>query len=199
MSAREGRVVRSTAETSIEVTVHLDDPAPVTIETPVPFFTHMLNQLGTHGRMGMLLRASGDVEVDAHHLVEDVGIALGKALREAIGEARGIERFASTRIPLDEALVEVTLDCSGRGMCIAELRGERSLALGSPAFYLEHAEEFLRALALHGGVTLHIQCVRGVNTHHILEATFKGLGRALFAATRVVGQTVPSTKGVLGG
>jgi imidazoleglycerol-phosphate dehydratase len=196
---RISHVARKTRETDIVVDLLLDEPGEVIIETPFPFFSHLLSQVGTHGRMGLHLVATGDWEVDAHHLTEDTGSALGMAIHDALGERRGIERFSSETIALDEALVRVSMDCSGRGMSFTSLGAERAVALGTPSIYLEHIEEFLRALASHAGLTLHIASLAGLNTHHILEATAKGLGRGLHKATRVVSEEIPSTKGTLDG
>ncbi|MGC9156014.1 MAG: imidazoleglycerol-phosphate dehydratase [Ferrimicrobium sp.] len=189
---------RSSQETQIAVALDLDGGS-VSISTPVPFFSHMLSQLGVHGALGLSVEATGDWMVDAHHLVEDTGIALGSAFREALGDRIGIERFADRLIPLDESLVQVAIDLSGRGRAVVELGGNRSLALGTPAFYVEHAEEFFAAFARHGGCTLHVHSVRDGNTHHQLEAAFKGFARAVRDAVRVTSTAVASSKGLLDG
>jgi imidazoleglycerol-phosphate dehydratase len=182
------------------VVVAIDlDGGDVSISTPVPFFSHMLNQLGVHGRLGLSVEATGDWMVDAHHLVEDTGIALGQAFREALGDRVGLERFADRTVPLDESLVRVAIDISGRGMAVVELGGNRSLALGTPAFYVEHAEEFFAAFARHAGCTLHVHSLADGNTHHQLEATFKGFAKTVHDATRQTSDGVVSSKGLLDG
>jgi len=195
---RSATIQRSSHETQVVVAIDLDG-GDVSISTPVPFFSHMLNQLGVHGRLGLSVEATGDWMVDAHHLVEDTGIALGQAFREALGDRVGLERFADRTVPLDESLVRVAIDISGRGMAVVELGGNRSLALGTPAFYIEHAEEFLAAFARHGGCTLHVHSLADGNTHHQLEATFKGFAKTVHDATRQTSDGVVSSKGLLDG
>ncbi|HEX2023417.1 MAG TPA: imidazoleglycerol-phosphate dehydratase HisB, partial [Acidimicrobiales bacterium] len=167
-----------------------------TVATGLPFFDHMLAQLGKHGGFDLDLRASGDLEVDAHHTVEDVGIALGECLAQALGDKVGVRRFASIALPLDEALVEVALDLSGRPFLHYEVE-PGSEPLGTPPFDPQLAEEFWRAFSTTAAVTLHLRMRSGKNPHHILEASFKGVARALRDAVRVEGATVPSTKGSL--
>lgn len=188
---------RRTAETSISVDLEVDGTGTATCSTDLPFFDHMVAQLGKHGGWDLEVRCEGDVEIDAHHTVEDVGIALGECLAEALGDKRGVRRFASVRVPLDEALVAVDLDLSGRPFLHydVDLPGEK--ILGRPPFDPQLCEEFWRAFVVASGITLHIELVRGRNTHHIIEASFKGTARALRDAVRVEGTTVPSTKGVL--
>jgi len=172
----------------------------VVVETGLPFFDHMLSQLGRHGGFALSVKASGDLHVDAHHTVEDVGIALGECLREALGDKSGVRRFASIEVPLDEALVSVAVDLSGRPYLVFDVdpgAGGEAYPLGSPPFDPQLAEEFWRALVMSAGLTLHVRMVSGRNTHHILEACFKGVARALRDAVRVEGGGVPSTKGVL--
>ena len=156
----------------------------------------MLAQLGKHGGFDLDLRARGDLEVDAHHTVEDVGIALGECLAEALGDKVGVRRFASISLPLDEALMEVALDLSGRPFLHYEVEPGRE-PLGTPPFDPQLAEEFWRAFTTTAGVTLHLRMRSGKNPHHILEASFKGVARALRDAVRVEGSTVPSAKGRL--
>lgn len=196
--SRVGYSDRRTKETSVRVTLALDG-GETEVVTPVPFLNHMLAQLGTHGRLGLHVEATGDVEVDAHHLVEDVGIVLGRALSEALGDRVGLARFADRTVPLDESLVQVALDLSGRGMAVLALGGNRSLGLGSPPLYVEHAEEFLRALAREAGLTVHVRTLADGNTHHQLEAACKALAVALHDAARVVDEVPSSTKGTLVG
>jgi len=189
---------RYTKETRIEATLDLDGSGAVTVSTGLPFFDHMLAQLGRHGGFDLDLVAEGDLHVDAHHTVEDVGILLGEALAAALGDKAGVRRFASISLPLDEALIDVALDLSGRPYLeySVEPGGD---ALGMPPFDPQLAEEFWRAFVTTSGITLHLRQVVGKNNHHILEASFKGVARALRDAVRieVAGGSVPSTKGTL--
>ena len=191
---------RTTRETSIEVGLLIEGTGTVEVTTGLPFFDHMVSQLGKHGGFNLSVRADGDLAVDAHHTVEDVGIALGECLREALGDKTGVRRFASIELPLDEALVSVALDLSGRPFLVYDVDpggGAEAYPLGSLPFDPQLAEEFWRALVTAAGVTLHVRMISGRNTHHILEASFKGVARALRDAVRVEGQGVPSTKGTL--
>jgi len=197
-AARRGAVHRATTESDVAVELRLDGSGAAEVSTGLPFFDHMLSQLARHGSIDLVVRAVGDLEVDAHHTVEDTGICLGEALREALGDKAGIRRFASVSIPLDEALVDVALDCSGRPFLRYEVEtNPDSLPLGTPPFDPQLTEEFLRAVAVAAGLTLHVELRHGKNTHHIVEATFKGVARALRDAVRVEGGGIPSTKGVL--
>jgi imidazoleglycerol-phosphate dehydratase len=196
---RTGTVSRATKETSIEVSLNVDGTGNVTVATGIPFFDHMVSQLGKHGEFDLAVEAHGDLEVDTHHTVEDVGIAIGEALRQALGDKAGIRRFASIDVPLDEALVEVALDLSGRPFLhydVAFAPDVQPLG-GPPAFEPQLGEEFWRAFATAAAMTLHVRLRSGRNTHHILEASFKGVARALRDAVRVESHGVPSTKGVL--
>jgi imidazoleglycerol-phosphate dehydratase len=188
---------RTTKETSIELRLDLDGAGRTQISTGLPFFDHMLDQIGRHGGFDLTIRATGDLEVDAHHTVEDVGIAFGEAFGEALGDKAGIRRFASGLYPLDEALVEVALDLSGRPFVIYDVPFGEVLPLGDPPFNPEMAEHFWQSFATAAQITLHVRLKAGKNTHHIVEATFKGVARALRDAVRVEGSGVPSTKGVL--
>ncbi|MFP5375962.1 MAG: imidazoleglycerol-phosphate dehydratase HisB [Acidimicrobiia bacterium] len=196
-----GRVAerrRDTKETRVEVRVDLDGTGVARVDTGVPFYDHMLSQLGRHGGLDLEVRARGDLEVDIHHTVEDVAIVLGEAVREALGDKAGIRRFASVALPLDEALVEVALDLSGRPFLVYEVDcGADALPLGTPPFDPQMAEHFWQSFATAAAVTLHLRMRSGRNTHHILEASFKGVARALRDAVRVEGGGVPSTKGTL--
>ncbi len=196
---RKGAVARATKETSIDVALDLDGSGTISVSTGIPFFDHMVSQLGKHGGWDLSVRAVGDLEVDTHHTVEDVGIAIGEALRQALGDKSGVRRFASVDVPLDEALVEVALDLSGRPFLFYDVTvSADTLPLGSPPFEPQLAEEFWRALATAAAITLHVRLRYGRNTHHILEASFKGVARALRDAVRLEGSGgVPSTKGVL--
>jgi imidazoleglycerol-phosphate dehydratase len=198
MSTRQAAERRSTKETTVDVELDLDGTGQAAAATGLPFFDHMLEQLGRHGGLDLKIEATGDLEVDAHHTVEDVGIVLGGCLSAALGDKRGVRRFANTLIPLDEALVEVALDLSGRPFLAYDVPfAPDTPGLGSPPFDPQLAEEFLRALVTAAGITLHVSLRHGRNTHHIVEATFKGVARALRDAVRVEGGEVPSTKGSL--
>jgi imidazoleglycerol-phosphate dehydratase len=187
---------RITKETSIEIRLDLDGTGQTKVSTGLPFFDHMVDQLGRHGGFDLELTATGDLQVDAHHTVEDVGIALGECLRDALGDKAGVRRFASMSLPLDEALVEVALDLSGRPYLHYEV-DPGSEPLGTPPFDPQLAEEFWRAFATSALMTLHLDLKRGKNSHHILEASFKAVARALRDAVRIEGTGVPSTKGTL--
>jgi imidazoleglycerol-phosphate dehydratase len=192
--SRTASVTRATRETDITVSLALDGTDTTVIETGVPFFNHMLAALARHGGLDLTVRAAGDLAVDAHHTVEDVGIVLGQACRQAIGGGEGIARFASVHLPMDDALVLVAVDVSGRPFLHFDVSfpGDR---IG--AFSLDLVEEFLRAFVTHAGLTLHVVGLHGRNSHHLAEAVFKGVGVALSRAVAVTGQGVPSTKGVL--
>jgi imidazoleglycerol-phosphate dehydratase len=191
---------RSTKETTIEIRVDLDGRGDASVETGLPFFDHMVAQLGKHGGFDLSVKAVGDLSVDAHHTVEDVGIALGECMKEALGDKSGVRRFASIDLPLDEALISVALDLSGRPFLVYDVDpggGAEAYPLGTPPFDPQLAEEFWRAFVTAAGITLHIRMISGRNTHHILEASFKAVARSLRDAVRVEGQGVPSTKGTL--
>jgi imidazoleglycerol-phosphate dehydratase len=196
-ASRSASKRRTTAETDIEITVDVDGGGTVEAATGLPFFDHMLAQLGRHGGMDLRVVATGDLAVDAHHTVEDTGILLGSVLAEALGDKRGVRRFASVRVPLDEALVDVALDLSGRPFLYYDVEFPGEKILGDPPFDPQLVEEFWRALVTSAGITLHISLVRGRNTHHIIESCFKSVARALRDAVRVEGGGVPSTKGTL--
>jgi imidazoleglycerol-phosphate dehydratase len=188
---------RNTKETEISITVDVDGTGQTSCETGLPFFDHMLDQLGRHGGMDLTVQAQGDTEIDSHHTVEDTGILLGEVLKEALGNKAGVRRFASVRVPLDEAVVEAVLDLSGRPYLHYEVDPPGVKILGDPPFDPQLMEEFWRALVTSAGMTLHLTLVRGKNTHHIIEASTKAVARALRDAVRVEGVGVPSTKGVL--
>jgi len=193
---RVAEVSRKTSETDIRLSLNLDGSGKWRIDTGVPFFDHMLSHVAVHGLLDLDLTCRGDIEVDAHHTVEDVGIALGDALASAVGDKRGLVRYGSALLPMDEALAQVALDFSGRGLLVCEAVFPTS-KVGQ--FDSELVPEFLRALAHHAGVTLHVTVLHGANTHHIIEAIYKGLGRALYQALSLDPRRadVPSTKGVL--
>ena len=188
---------RTTKETSIELSIDLDGTGDVSVSTGIPFYDHMLEQLGKHGGFDLRIQATGDLHIDTHHTVEDVGIALGGAFHEALGDKAGVRRFASGQFPLDEALVEVALDLSGRPFVVWDVPMPEVLPLGNPPFDPQLAEHAIHSFATAAGITLHVRLCHGTNVHHIIEATFKGLARCLRDAVRVEGSSVPSTKGVL--
>jgi imidazoleglycerol-phosphate dehydratase len=192
--ARESRVDRKTRETDVSVRLMVDGSGVASAETGIPFFDHMLEQLGTHAGWDLEIRAEGDLDVDAHHTVEDVGLTVGQALAEALGDKAGIRRFGLAAVPLDEALVEVALDVSGRPFVVHDVAvpAER---IG--AYDPELTEDFVRALATAAGITVHARLVSGRSPHHVVEAEFKALARALGDACLVEGGSTPSTKGTL--
>jgi len=192
--SRSSHQQRTTKETKIDLTLEVDGTGDASATTGIPFFDHMLEQLGKHGGWDLELWAEGDLEIDTHHTIEDVGIVLGTALKEALGDKAGVRRFADALVPLDEALVQVALDLSGRPFLVYEV-DPRSEWIGT--FDPQLAEEFWRAFAFAAGITLHIRLQSGKNGHHIIEASFKGVARALRDAVRVEGGGVPSTKGSL--
>jgi imidazoleglycerol-phosphate dehydratase len=195
---RVGRVSRETRETKLFVEVDLDGPGPVRAETGVPFFDHMLNQLGRHGMLGLTVRAEGDIEIDAHHTVEDTSIALGTALKEALGDKSGISRFGDATVPLDETLVRAVVDLSGRPYVVCSEPENMSPMIGSYDTTL--TQHIWESIAHNAGICLHVDVLRGRNPHHIVEAQFKAVARALRSAAARdprAGGAVPSTKGVL--
>jgi len=189
---------RTTNETAIDVTLDVDGSGQAMSDTGLPFFDHMVAQLGKHSGFDLSVSAEGDLEVDSHHTVEDVAIALGEVLCEALGDKAGIRRFASIALPLDEALVEVALDLSGRPYCVYEVSlPSDPLPLGTPPFDPQLVEHFFQSFATAARLTLHVRSRSGRNTHHIVEACFKGVARCLRDAVRTDGTDVPSTKGTL--
>jgi imidazoleglycerol-phosphate dehydratase len=187
---REASFKRETGETKIGLAVRLDDPSEIDIQTGIGFFDHMLHAFARHGRIGLSVHAEGDLHIDSHHTVEDTGIVLGKAVREALGDKRGIVRYGTAYVPMDDALGFVSLDISGRPYLHFE--GEFQMpSLGN--FDTELVREFFQAFAFNAGITLHARVLYGENTHHKIEALFKALGRALAEAVRID----PSLKGVL--
>ena len=196
-TARTARRERTTKETSITIELDVDGEGSTKVDTGLPFFDHMVAQLGKHAGFDLTVHSRGDLEIDAHHTVEDVGIALGECLKEALGDKAGVRRFASISVPLDEALVDVALDLSGRPFLVYDIEPPGERILGTPPFDPQLAEEFWRAFVTSAAVTLHLRMVTGRNTHHVIEASFKGVARALRDAVRVEGGGVPSTKGTL--
>jgi len=197
MSSRAATRSRSTKETEIDIAIDLDGTGSTEVTTGLPFFDHMLDQLGRHGGFDLKVKAVGDLEIDSHHTVEDVGIALGECFGEALGDKAGVRRFATASCPLDEALVDVALDLSGRPYMHYDVEPPGEKILGTPPFDPQLVEEFWRAFVTSSAITLHVVLVRGKNTHHVIESTFKSVARALRDAVRVEGQGIPSTKGVL--
>ena len=193
---RSASVERETSETAVRLALTLDGSGQTQIDTGIGFFDDMLNLFAAHGQFDMELCCNGDLEVDGHHSVEDIGITMGQALRQALGDKRGIRRYGTFFLPMDETLAMVSLDISGRPFLVYE-GGEMTPMIGG--YDTELTEEFLRALAVHGGLTLHVKVLYGTNSHHKVEAIFKALGHALREAVsydpRVTG--VPSTKGSL--
>ena len=193
---RKASLNRKTNETDIQVEINLDGGGSTHILTGVGFFDHMLTLLGRHGLFDLIVKAEGDLFIDSHHTVEDCGIALGMAIREALGSKQGINRYGNAFVPMDEALAQVTIDASGRAYLVFNADLPKT-SIGN--FELELVEEFFQALAANAGLTLHINLVYGKNTHHMVEAIFKAFGRALCEAVAVNGRVegVMSTKGVL--
>ena len=196
MAARVGKVERKTKETSITVEIDLDGTGRCSIDTPMPFLSHMLEQIGRHGGFDLTVKATGDVEIDGHHTTEDLGIVLGRAVLEALGDRKGIRRYGSATLPMDEALVTVALDLSGRPFFVWRVPMPKA-KLGE--FDSELAEVFFEAFARSAQANLHVKLLEGQNLHHIIEISFKALARALREATeldpRLTG--IPSTKGSL--
>ncbi len=195
--SRSAKITRTTKETDISLELDIDGVGTTDIDTGIAFFDHMLDAFGRHGLFTLNVKAKGDIEVDAHHTVEDVGIVLGKAFAQAMGEKRGINRFASQYLPMDETLVLAAVDISGRGQLHWDVDVPLCL-LGQ--FDTSLAKEFFIAFATNAGVTLHVRMLAGENAHHIVEACFKAVGRAMCQALeanpRIAGQ-LPSTKGML--
>ncbi len=193
---RKAQVKRTTSETEIEVSINLDGTGQQEIETPIPFLDHMLAQIAKHGHFDLVVKAKGDTHIDFHHTVEDIGITLGEAFLKALGDKRGIRRFAQAKIPLNEALAEVIVDISGRAFFVFNLDLPKS-KLGQ--FDVELVSEFYQAFSANSGVTLHINSPYWSNLHHIVEASFKAFARALDQASSLDprSQEIPSTKGKL--
>ena len=196
MDDRAGAVERTTRETSVRVAVDLGG-GEVAVGTGVPFFDHMLDQLGRHARIGLSISSAGDLDIDAHHTVEDTGLALGEAIAKALGDKRGIRRYGDALVPMEESLAQVALDISGRPLLVYDAVIPAD-SIGT--FDAGLTEEFLRALARSGGLTLHVRLIEAKNAHHAVEAIFKAVARALgdaIARDEAAGDEIPSTKGVL--
>lgn len=194
MSQRKEKIERKTNETDIKIEINLDGIGTYEIDTGIGFFDHMLSHLSKHSRIDMKIIAKGDLEVDQHHTVEDVGIALGVCLDKALGDKRGIARYGNSTVPMEDALGNCAVDLCGRPFCVykAQYRTEK---IGD--FDVECIEEFLRAFTNNAKFNLHIDCPYGTNSHHIAEAIFKALGQALGKAVKIESDQIPSTKGVL--
>ena len=194
--ARTSQVKRSTGETQIEVKLNLDGSGVQEIDTPVPFLDHMLSQLSKHGYFDLTIKAQGDIHIDFHHTVEDVGIALGQAFKEALGDKKGIRRFSEANVPLNEALAQCIIDISGRAFFVFNVELPKA-KLGE--FDVELVPEFFQAFSANSGITLHFNSPYWNNLHHITEALFKAFARALDSACSLDSRTseVPSTKGTL--
>lgn len=196
---RQGSIVRNTTETSISVTLDLDGSGVYSVDTGIGFLDHMLEQLSRHSLMNLEVKAKGDLHIDAHHTTEDAGIAIGQAVSQALGERKGIRRYGSAYVPMDEALTRVALDLSNRPYLIWKVAFGRD-KLGS--MDTELFKEWFQAFAQAAGATLHVECLYGDNDHHIVESCFKALARALRDAVEIdprKADAVPSTKGTLGG
>lgn len=194
MQSREGKLYRKTNETEIKIDLCLDGLGNNSINTEIGFFNHMLELFAFHSEIDINLSAKGDTYVCDHHLVEDIGISLGNCIKEALNNKKGIKRYSTVFIPMDEALVMVSLDISGRSYLHFEADFNREM-IGS--FSTEMVKEFFRALAFNSGITLHIKVLYGENDHHKIEGIFKAFGRALKEAVKVVGNEIPSSKGML--
>ncbi len=196
---RAAKISRKTKETEIDVSVDLEGTGAATISTGIGFFDHMLEQLARHSLIDIAISAKGDLHIDQHHTVEDVGIALGQAIRQALGERAGIARYAEALLPMDETLTRVAIDVSGRPFLVFRTEFPRQ-KIGE--FDTELVREFFQAFAMNAGITLHVETLYGANAHHISETCFKGLARALRLAVALDPRqkgAIPSTKGTLGG
>jgi imidazoleglycerol-phosphate dehydratase len=193
---RSAEIKRKTKETEIKLKLNLDGSGRNSVTTGIPFFDHMLSLLAYHGAIDLTLEATGDISVDSHHTIEDIGICLGEGIRKALGEGKGIYRYGFAMIPMDETLGSVALDISMRPYLVFNMKLRRS-KIGN--FDLEMVEEFFKALCNHGGITLHINLLYGKNSHHMIEAVFKAFGRALRQAISIDERLsgIPSTKGLL--
>ena len=194
MAGRIGTMHRLTKETDIDLQLNLDGVGKYEIDTGIGFLDHMLTHLSKHGRFDMVVKAKGDLEVDAHHTVEDIAICLGQCLADALGDKKGIRRYGNSSVPMEDALANVAIDLSGRPCCVYNV-DYRTVKIGD--FDVECVEEMLRSFSNTGKFNLHINVPYGTNSHHIAEAVFKALGQALAQAVEIIGGDIPSTKGVL--
>jgi imidazoleglycerol-phosphate dehydratase len=195
--SRTGAVERRTRETSVSLSLELDGSGKADVATPVGFLSHMLETVAKHARMDLTVRAAGDVHIDAHHTVEDVGLAFGEALDQALGSRAGLERFGAALVPLDEALARSVVDLSGRPYIVFESPVDKELLLVTKDFPFALVEEFWKSAAFRGKFNLHVDVLRAKNGHHAAEVVFKSAARALRQACAITGTDVPSTKGTL--
>lgn len=194
MADRIAKIHRQTNETDITVELNLDGVGRYQIDTGLGFLDHMLTHLSKHGKIDLMVKAKGDLEVDAHHTVEDIAICLGECLVKAVGDKKGIARYGNSSVPMEDSLANVTVDLSGRASCVYNVNyGTEKIG----DFDVECLEEMLRSFSNNGKFNLHINVPYGTNSHHIAEAIFKGLGQALATAVKIVGTDIPSTKGTL--
>jgi imidazoleglycerol-phosphate dehydratase len=194
MAKRTAKMHRKTKETDVSLSLNLDGLGKYQIDTGIGFLDHMLSHLAKHGKIDLVLRAKGDLNVDAHHTIEDIAICLGECLVKALGDKKGIARYGHSSVPMEEAMANVSIDLSGRSSCVYNV-DYRTDKIGD--FDVECLEEMLRSFSNNGKFNLHINVPYGTNSHHIAEAIFKGLGQALAEAVKIVGTDVPSTKGTL--
>jgi len=194
MEARIAKTHRETKETNVTVELNLDGVGKYEIDTGLGFLDHMLTHLSKHGKIDLVVKAKGDLNVDAHHTVEDIAICLGECLVKALGDKKGIARYGHSSVPMEEALANVSIDLSGRASCVYKVEYQTE-KIGD--FDIECLEEMLKSFSNTGKFNLHINVPYGTNSHHIAEAIFKGLGQALGTAVRIVGTDIPSTKGIL--
>ncbi len=194
MAKRTAKIHRKTKETDVSLSLNLDGVGKYQIDTGVGFLDHMLSHLAKHGKIDLTLKAKGDLDVDAHHTIEDIAICLGESLTKALGDKKGIARYGHSSVPMEEAMANVSVDLSGRSSCVYNVE-YRTDKIGD--FDVECLEEMLRSFSNNGKFNLHINVPYGTNSHHIAEAIFKGLGQALAEAVKIVGTDVPSTKGIL--
>ena len=195
--SRTGKFSRTTKETSVELSLELDGSGRADVSTPVGFLSHMLETVAKHGRLDLVVKAVGDTHIDAHHTVEDVGLAFGEALSEALGDRAGIERFGESTVPLDEALARSVVDLSGRPYIVFESPLDKELLLVTKEFPFALVEEFWKSAAFRGKLNLHVDVIRARNGHHAAEAVFKSAARALRIASARTGSGIVSTKGTL--
>ncbi len=194
MAKRSAQIQRKTKETQVSVELDLDGVGKYEIDTGIGFLDHMLTHLSKHGKIDLIVKAKGDLNVDAHHTIEDIAICLGQGLTKALGDKKGIARYGHSSVPMEDALANVSVDLSGRANFVynADFRTEK---IGD--FDVECLEELLRSFANNGAFNLHVNVPYGTNSHHIAEAIFKGLGQSLAAAVKIIGDDIPSTKGIL--
>jgi imidazoleglycerol-phosphate dehydratase len=194
MSQRTAKIERKTNETDIIVEMNLDGIGSYEIDTGLGFLDHMLAHLSKHSRVDLKIKATGDLEVDAHHTVEDVAICIGECLTKALGDKKGINRYGNSAVPMEDSLANIAVDLSGRAFCVYNVK-YRTEKIGD--FDVECLEEFLRALTNNAKMNLHVEVPYGTNSHHIAEAVFKGIGQSLGKAIAITGEDIPSTKGTL--